>query len=105
MLFFIQTAIPVLSPVAGIINDLIIPDGEKVHANTELCKILVKHDVGDAQSPQPLAEEPSSPTPAPSPEPSSTTPKESPDTPIPSSLPPVPPVPSKIYLLYVHHLS
>ena len=34
-----QTAIPVPAPYSGVIEELFVPDGEKVEGGTELCKI------------------------------------------------------------------
>ena len=36
-----QTAIPVPSPVSGVIEELFVPDGEKVNAGDQLCKIRI----------------------------------------------------------------
>ena len=36
-----QTAIPVPSPVSGVIEELFVPDGEKVNAGDQLCKIKI----------------------------------------------------------------
>jgi len=39
--YLLQTAIPVPSPVTGVIEELLVPDGETVVAGTELCKIKI----------------------------------------------------------------
>jgi len=36
-----QTALPVPSPVSGVIEELFVPDGEKVNAGDQLCKIRI----------------------------------------------------------------
>ncbi|XP_065919265.1 dihydrolipoyllysine-residue succinyltransferase component of 2-oxoglutarate dehydrogenase complex, mitochondrial-like [Dysidea avara] len=40
-----KTAIPVPSPVTGVIEELLVPDGETVVAGTELCKIKITDKV------------------------------------------------------------
>ena len=37
----LQTALPVQAPVSGVIEELLVPDGEKVTAGTQLCKIRI----------------------------------------------------------------
>ena len=41
LFLLLQTAIPVPSPVTGVIEELLVPDGETVVAGTELCKIKI----------------------------------------------------------------
>lgn len=36
-----QTSILVPSPVSGVIHEIFVPDGEKVEAGTQLCKIKI----------------------------------------------------------------
>ena len=37
----LQTAIPIPSPVFGVIEEIFVPDGEKVEAGNQLCKIKI----------------------------------------------------------------
>ena len=40
-LSLLQTAIPIPSPVFGVIEEIFVPDGEKVEAGNQLCKIKI----------------------------------------------------------------
>lgn len=96
----LQTAIQVMAPCAGVIEELLVPDGEKVIAGQDLFRLktggapAAKPAAAEAAAPVAAAAEPPSPSPpaaaAPSP------PAASPDIsgPIPSSPPPVPPLPT-----------
>ena len=41
ILIFIQTSIPVPSSVSGVIEELLVADGDTVTAGTDLCKIRI----------------------------------------------------------------
>ncbi|XP_034756334.1 dihydrolipoyllysine-residue succinyltransferase component of 2-oxoglutarate dehydrogenase complex, mitochondrial-like [Etheostoma cragini] len=74
-----KTSVQVPSPAAGVIEELLVPDGEKVESGRPLFK-LRKGAVAAKAAPSPAAEAPAA---APPPPPSSA----------PSAMPPVPPVP------------
>ncbi|KAL3873099.1 hypothetical protein ACJMK2_036257 [Sinanodonta woodiana] len=89
-----KTSIPVPSPVTGVIEELLVPDGNKVVAGQQLLKIRLsdaasqkKKDAPPADTPK-KAEAPAAPTPPPSPTPSASA------GPIPTKQPPVPLPPS-----------
>ncbi|XP_059375458.1 dihydrolipoyllysine-residue succinyltransferase component of 2-oxoglutarate dehydrogenase complex, mitochondrial [Carassius carassius] len=85
-----KTSVQVPSPAAGVIEELLVPDGGKVEGGTPLFKLkkgagAVKTTVA-AAAPPPAAETPP-PPPAPPTAPAG--------GPIPTSMPPVPPVPAQ----------
>ncbi len=93
-----QTAIPVLSSVTGVIEELLVPDGEKVLANTELCKIKISEALGEAPALQTTTHaQPLQPSQSPLPAPSQ--PELPTHASIPTILPPIPPLPSKNLVL------
>uniref|UniRef100_A0A8C1WM70 Dihydrolipoyllysine-residue succinyltransferase component of 2-oxoglutarate dehydrogenase complex, mitochondrial n=1 Tax=Cyprinus carpio TaxID=7962 RepID=A0A8C1WM70_CYPCA len=85
-----KTSVQVPSPAAGVIEELLVPDGGKVEGGTPLFKL--KKGAGAAKTtaaaPPPAAETPPPPAAAP--------PAAAPvGGPIPTSMPPVPPVPAQ----------
>lgn len=85
-----KTTVPVPSPTAGVILELLIPDGERVEAGSDLFKL----QVGGGAAPAPKAAAPAPEAPAsPAPAPAAAAP--APKAAIPTTPPPVPPVPSK----------
>ncbi|CAB1436234.1 unnamed protein product [Pleuronectes platessa] len=87
-----KTSVQVPAPVAGVIEELLIPDGEKVEAGTPLFK-LRKGAVAPKAAEAPKAEAPAAVAPPP---PSAAAPPPPPSSvgPIPTTMPPVPPVPA-----------
>ncbi|XP_059376904.1 dihydrolipoyllysine-residue succinyltransferase component of 2-oxoglutarate dehydrogenase complex, mitochondrial-like isoform X1 [Carassius carassius] len=87
-----KTSVEVPSPAAGVIEELLVPDGGKVEGGTPLFRL--KKGVGAAKTtaaaPPPAAE-----TPPPSPPPAPPAAAASAGGPIPTSMPPVPPVPAQ----------
>lgn len=88
-----KTSVQVPSPAAGVIEELLIPDGGRVEGGTPLFKL--KKGAGApaaaaAPPPAPKAEAPAAAAPPPPPPPP--TPAA---TPIPTAMPPVPPVPGQ----------
>uniref|UniRef100_A0A8C1RA05 Dihydrolipoyllysine-residue succinyltransferase component of 2-oxoglutarate dehydrogenase complex, mitochondrial n=1 Tax=Cyprinus carpio TaxID=7962 RepID=A0A8C1RA05_CYPCA len=86
-----KTSVQVPSPAAGVIEELLVPDGGKVEGGTPLFRL--KKGAGAAKTtaaaaPPPAAETP--PPPAPAPAPAAPV-----GGPIPTSMPPVPPVPAQ----------
>ncbi|XP_056092048.1 dihydrolipoyllysine-residue succinyltransferase component of 2-oxoglutarate dehydrogenase complex, mitochondrial [Rhinichthys klamathensis goyatoka] len=84
-----KTSVQVPSPAAGVIEELLVPDGGKVEGGTPLFRLkkgAVAAKTTAAAAPPPPAE-----TPAPAPAP----PGPGPAGPMPSSMPPVPPVPAQ----------
>uniref|UniRef100_A0A3B4TGS7 Dihydrolipoyllysine-residue succinyltransferase component of 2-oxoglutarate dehydrogenase complex, mitochondrial n=1 Tax=Seriola dumerili TaxID=41447 RepID=A0A3B4TGS7_SERDU len=85
-----KTSVQVPSPAAGVIEELLIPDGGKVEGGTPLFKLRK----GAAEPPKaeaPAAEAPPPPSAAPPPPP-----PPSAVGPIPTTMPPVPPVPAHV---------
>lgn len=75
-----KTSVQVPSPAAGVIEELLVPDGGKVEGGTPLFKL--RKGAGAAKAaPSPAAEAPAAPSPTPSP-----------PTPTPDAMPLVPPV-------------
>ncbi|XP_062253081.1 dihydrolipoyllysine-residue succinyltransferase component of 2-oxoglutarate dehydrogenase complex, mitochondrial [Platichthys flesus] len=87
-----KTSVQVPAPAAGVIEELLIPDGEKVEAGTPLFK-LRKGAVAPKAAEAPKAEAPAAAAPPP---PSAAAPPPPPSAvgPIPTTMPPVPPVPA-----------
>ncbi|KAG9268799.1 dihydrolipoyllysine-residue succinyltransferase component of 2-oxoglutarate dehydrogenase complex, mitochondrial [Astyanax mexicanus] len=84
-----KTSVQVPSPAAGVIEELLVPDGGKVEGGTPLFK-LKKGAVGAAKAtPAPAAEAPAAAAPPPPP------PTPAAAGPIPTTMPPVPPVPAQ----------
>uniref|UniRef100_A0A8D3BXZ1 Dihydrolipoyllysine-residue succinyltransferase component of 2-oxoglutarate dehydrogenase complex, mitochondrial n=1 Tax=Scophthalmus maximus TaxID=52904 RepID=A0A8D3BXZ1_SCOMX len=83
-----KTSVQVPSPVAGVIEELLVPDGGKVEGGTPLFK-LRKGEAPKAEAPAAAAPPPPSAAPAPPPPPSAV-------GPIPTTMPPVPPVPAHV---------
>ncbi|XP_039506997.1 dihydrolipoyllysine-residue succinyltransferase component of 2-oxoglutarate dehydrogenase complex, mitochondrial [Pimephales promelas] len=84
-----KTSVQVPSPAAGVIEELLVPDGGKVEGGTPLFRLkkgAAAAKTTAAAAPPPPAETPAPPPPAPAPGPAG---------PIPSSMPPVPPVPAQ----------
>uniref|UniRef100_A0A3B4B1Q2 Dihydrolipoyllysine-residue succinyltransferase component of 2-oxoglutarate dehydrogenase complex, mitochondrial n=1 Tax=Periophthalmus magnuspinnatus TaxID=409849 RepID=A0A3B4B1Q2_9GOBI len=81
-----KTSVQVPSPAAGVIEELLVPDGGKVEGGTPLFKLRK----GAAEAPKVEAPPTASPPPPPSP----TSPPPSIVGPIPTTMPPVPPVPA-----------
>ncbi|XP_064403563.1 dihydrolipoyllysine-residue succinyltransferase component of 2-oxoglutarate dehydrogenase complex, mitochondrial-like isoform X2 [Halichondria panicea] len=91
-----KTAIPVLSSVTGVIEELFVPDGEKVLANTELCKIKISETLGEAPALQTTTQQPPPPLqPSQSPLPAPSQPELPTHASIPTILPPIPPLPNQ----------
>ncbi|XP_067312378.1 dihydrolipoyllysine-residue succinyltransferase component of 2-oxoglutarate dehydrogenase complex, mitochondrial [Pseudorasbora parva] len=88
-----KTSVQVPSPAAGVIEELLVPDGGKVEGGTPLFRL--KKGAGAAKTtaaPAPASETPAAPAPPPA------APEAPPPPgagPIPSSMPPVPPVPAQ----------
>uniref|UniRef100_A0A671V594 Dihydrolipoyllysine-residue succinyltransferase component of 2-oxoglutarate dehydrogenase complex, mitochondrial n=1 Tax=Sparus aurata TaxID=8175 RepID=A0A671V594_SPAAU len=78
-----KTSVQVPSPAAGVIEELLVPDGGKVEGGTPLFK-LRKGAVAAKAAPSPAAETPAAAPPPPPPPPAASTP---------TAMPPVPPVP------------
>jgi len=93
-----KTSIPVPSPGAGVIEELLVEDGGKVVAGQQLFKLRLTDAKSAAAAapaaPQPTAAQPAAPTPAAAAAPAAPSPPSSTAGPIPTSAPPVPPVPS-----------
>ncbi|XP_060919661.1 dihydrolipoyllysine-residue succinyltransferase component of 2-oxoglutarate dehydrogenase complex, mitochondrial [Labrus mixtus] len=90
-----KTSVQVPSPAAGVIEELLVPDGGKVEGGTPLFK-LRKGAVAAATKEAPKAEAPAAAAPPP---PSAAAPPPPPPPPsavgpIPTTMPPVPPVPA-----------
>ncbi|CAL8300132.1 unnamed protein product [Boreogadus saida] len=86
-----KTSVPVPSPAAGVIEELLIPDGGRVEGGTPLFKLRKGAGAPQAAEAPKATEAPPPPaavaTPPPPPTPSG--------GPIPTSMPPVPPVPTQ----------
>uniref|UniRef100_A0A8C7YDR4 Dihydrolipoyllysine-residue succinyltransferase component of 2-oxoglutarate dehydrogenase complex, mitochondrial n=1 Tax=Oryzias sinensis TaxID=183150 RepID=A0A8C7YDR4_9TELE len=89
-----KTSVQVPSPAAGVIEELLVPDGGKVEGGTPLFKLRKGAGAPKAAEP-PKAEAPAAAAPPPSAAPPSPPPPP-PSTvgPIPTTMPPVPPVPA-----------
>ncbi|KAJ8269954.1 hypothetical protein GJAV_G00108640 [Gymnothorax javanicus] len=86
-----KTSVQVPSPVAGVIETLLVPDGGKVESGTPL--FTLRKGAGASKAAEvPPPSEPKTETPAAAPPPP---PPPSSAGPIPASLPPVPPVPGQ----------
>ncbi|XP_062325991.1 dihydrolipoyllysine-residue succinyltransferase component of 2-oxoglutarate dehydrogenase complex, mitochondrial [Osmerus eperlanus] len=88
-----KTSVQVPSPAAGVIEELLVPDGGKVEGGTPLFKL--RKGAGAAKAVEaPAAEAPAA---AAAPPPAAPAPSPPPFTvgPIPTSLPPIPPVPAQ----------
>ncbi|XP_068607872.1 dihydrolipoyllysine-residue succinyltransferase component of 2-oxoglutarate dehydrogenase complex, mitochondrial [Brachionichthys hirsutus] len=89
-----KTSVQVPSPAAGVIEELLVPDGEKVEGGTPLFK-LRKGAGAPKSSESPKSEAPAAAPPQPSAAPPPTPPpRASAVGPIPTTMPPVPPVPA-----------
>nr|XP_020446475.1 dihydrolipoyllysine-residue succinyltransferase component of 2-oxoglutarate dehydrogenase complex, mitochondrial-like isoform X2 [Monopterus albus] len=89
-----KTSVQVPSPAAGVIEELLVPDGGKVEGGTPLFKLRKGGALKAAEAPKteaPAAAAPPPPSAAPPPPPS---PPPSAVGPIPTTMPPVPPVPA-----------
>uniref|UniRef100_A0A8D3BL08 Dihydrolipoyllysine-residue succinyltransferase component of 2-oxoglutarate dehydrogenase complex, mitochondrial n=1 Tax=Scophthalmus maximus TaxID=52904 RepID=A0A8D3BL08_SCOMX len=90
-----KTSVQVPSPVAGVIEELLVPDGGKVEGGTPLFKLRKgagapkAAEAPKAEAPAAAAPPPPSAAPAPPPPPSAV-------GPIPTTMPPVPPVPAHV---------
>uniref|UniRef100_A0A8C7YD18 Dihydrolipoyllysine-residue succinyltransferase component of 2-oxoglutarate dehydrogenase complex, mitochondrial n=1 Tax=Oryzias sinensis TaxID=183150 RepID=A0A8C7YD18_9TELE len=91
-----KTSVQVPSPAAGVIEELLVPDGGKVEGGTPLFKLRKGAGAPKAAEP-PKAEAPAAAAPPPSAAPPSPPPPP-PSTvgPIPTTMPPVPPVPAHV---------
>ncbi|KAK9959314.1 hypothetical protein ABG768_009444 [Culter alburnus] len=88
-----KTSVQVPSPAAGVIEELLVPDGGKVEGGTPLFRL--KKGAGAAKTaaaPPPAAETPAA---AAAPPPPAAAPAPAAAGPIPSTMPPVPPVPAQ----------
>uniref|UniRef100_A0A673K155 Dihydrolipoyllysine-residue succinyltransferase component of 2-oxoglutarate dehydrogenase complex, mitochondrial n=1 Tax=Sinocyclocheilus rhinocerous TaxID=307959 RepID=A0A673K155_9TELE len=83
-----KTSVQVPSPAAGVIEELLVPDGGKVEGGTPLFKLK-------KGAPPPAAETAPPPPPAAAAAPAAPTPAPAAGGPIPTSMPPVPPVPAQ----------
>lgn len=81
-----KTSVQVPAPAAGVIEELLVPDGGKVEGGTPLFK-LRKGAAAAKAAPSPAAEAPAAAAAAPPPPP--------PPASIPTAMPPVPPVPAQ----------
>ncbi|XP_071772515.1 dihydrolipoyllysine-residue succinyltransferase component of 2-oxoglutarate dehydrogenase complex, mitochondrial-like [Centroberyx gerrardi] len=82
-----KTSVQVPAPAAGVIEELLVPDGGRVEGGTPLFKL--RKGAGAAKpAPSPAAEAPAAAAAAPPPPPP-------PPTPVPTVMPPVPPVPAQ----------
>lgn len=90
-----QTAIPVPSPVSGVIEELFVPDGDKVTAGSQLCKINTSSTTQAAAAEAPPTQQPSAAAKGGAGPPTATPPPqaEATPTPTPTSPPPPPPLP------------
>ncbi|XP_024908492.1 dihydrolipoyllysine-residue succinyltransferase component of 2-oxoglutarate dehydrogenase complex, mitochondrial [Cynoglossus semilaevis] len=84
-----KTSVQVPSPAAGVIEELLIPDGGKVEGGTPLFKLRKGAGAPKAEAPAAAAPPPPPPSAAPSPPPAAAA-----VGPIPTTMPPVPPVPA-----------
>uniref|UniRef100_H2MPZ2 Dihydrolipoyllysine-residue succinyltransferase component of 2-oxoglutarate dehydrogenase complex, mitochondrial n=1 Tax=Oryzias latipes TaxID=8090 RepID=H2MPZ2_ORYLA len=86
-----KTSVQVPSPAAGVIEELLVPDGGKVEGGTPLFKLRKgAAEPPKAEAPAAAAPPPSAAPPSPPPPPPSTV------GPIPTTMPPVPPVPAHV---------
>lgn len=85
-----KTSVQVPAPAAGVIEELLVPDGGKVEGGTPLFK-LRKGAAAAKAAPSPAAEAPAAAAAAPPPPP----PPPPPPASIPTAMPPVPPVPAQ----------
>lgn len=83
-----KTSVQVPAPAAGVIEELLVPDGGKVEGGTPLFK-LRKGAAAAKAAPSPAAEAPAAAAAAPPP------PPPPPPASIPTAMPPVPPVPAQ----------
>uniref|UniRef100_A0A673BHC2 Dihydrolipoyllysine-residue succinyltransferase component of 2-oxoglutarate dehydrogenase complex, mitochondrial n=1 Tax=Sphaeramia orbicularis TaxID=375764 RepID=A0A673BHC2_9TELE len=83
-----KTSVQVPSPAAGVIEELLVPDGGKVEGGTPLFKL--RKGAPKAEAPAAAAPPPPSAAPSPPPPPASDV------GPIPTTMPPVPPVPAHV---------
>ncbi|KAK2878289.1 hypothetical protein Q8A67_019080 [Cirrhinus molitorella] len=88
-----KTSVQVPSPASGVIEELLVPDGGKVEGGTPLFR-LKKGAVAakKTEAPPPAAETPAAAPPPPPPPPAAAAPAGGP---IPTTMPPVPPVPAQ----------
>lgn len=85
-----KTSVQVPSPAAGVIEELLVPDGGKVEGGTPLFKLRKGAGAPKAAAaPTAAAEAPAAAAPPPPPPPAATV------GPIPTTMPPVPPVPAQ----------
>ncbi|XP_036448485.1 dihydrolipoyllysine-residue succinyltransferase component of 2-oxoglutarate dehydrogenase complex, mitochondrial [Colossoma macropomum] len=89
-----KTSVQVPSPAAGVIEELLVPDGGKVEGGTPLFKLRKGAAAAKVTpAPAPAAEAPAAAAPPPPPPPP--TPAPAAAGPIPTTMPPVPPVPAQ----------
>ncbi|XP_060790637.1 dihydrolipoyllysine-residue succinyltransferase component of 2-oxoglutarate dehydrogenase complex, mitochondrial [Neoarius graeffei] len=89
-----KTSVQVPSPAAGVIEELLIPDGGRVEGGTPLFKLRKGAGAPKAAAaPTPAAEAPAAAAPSPPPPPPP--PSAATVGPIPTTMPPVPPVPAQ----------
>uniref|UniRef100_A0AAR2KIE0 Dihydrolipoyllysine-residue succinyltransferase component of 2-oxoglutarate dehydrogenase complex, mitochondrial n=1 Tax=Pygocentrus nattereri TaxID=42514 RepID=A0AAR2KIE0_PYGNA len=87
-----KTSVQVPSPAAGVIEELLVPDGGKVEGGTPLFKLRKGAAAAKVTpAPAPAAEAPAAAAPPPPPP----TPAPAAAGPIPTTMPPVPPVPAQ----------
>uniref|UniRef100_A0A8C2JJS8 Dihydrolipoyllysine-residue succinyltransferase component of 2-oxoglutarate dehydrogenase complex, mitochondrial n=1 Tax=Cyprinus carpio TaxID=7962 RepID=A0A8C2JJS8_CYPCA len=86
-----KTSVQVPSPAAGVIEELLVPDGGKVEGGTPLFRL--KKGAGAAKTTAAAAPPPAAETPPPPPPPAAAAAPVG--GPIPTSMPPVPPVPAQ----------
>lgn len=91
-----KTSVPVPSPCAGIIEELLVEDGATVSPGTNLAKIKVGEGATAAAAPAPAAAAAPAPSAAPPPSPAAAAaPEAAAAAPIPTVAPPAPPIPTK----------
>lgn len=95
-----QTAIPVPSPVTGIVEELFIADGDTVSPGAQLCRIKASGDAPptEASREAETREPPAKTAPPPPITPPSAAAAPEIATPIPTSAPPPPPLPGQMYV-------
>uniref|UniRef100_A0A3B3X391 Dihydrolipoyllysine-residue succinyltransferase component of 2-oxoglutarate dehydrogenase complex, mitochondrial n=1 Tax=Poecilia mexicana TaxID=48701 RepID=A0A3B3X391_9TELE len=86
-----KTSVQVPSPAAGVIQELLVPDGGKVEGGTPLFKLKKGAGAAQATESPKAAADPPPPSAAPTPPPPPST-----VGPIPTTMPPVPPVPAHV---------
>ncbi|KAL8564280.1 hypothetical protein ACOMHN_050891 [Nucella lapillus] len=91
-----KTSLALLAPASGVIEELLVPDGEKVVAGQELYKLKLSGEA-PAKKAEPAAQQPAAAAAAPPPPPPPPSAAQASSTagPPPSSPPPVPPMPTQ----------